>query len=401
MRRASIAIVVLAALVAGAAVAAYFAPPTPRDAPDFSLTTTGLESPDGQPQTITKSSLAGRVVVIDLMAVSCEPCRIVTKNVLKPLWPSWNETGVALVSIDPWVGTVAAESDEDLRRIQTEEGSTWPHALDADHAFQDYSVGLPRLLIMDAQGRLVSMFAGIPDRAEVAAAVTAAQTGAGEGVRLPPGGLLGLAAVAALAAVATPCAIGLLPSYLAIVARRSAPDAHPTLRAVRAGLAATGGMALFYAALTILLWFLADLVRNYLWAGGVAVGILFVAIGVAVMAGASWPLIDRLRARIESRGPFRFGAAYGIASFACTGPILLPILAGAALQSSGTVVLVLAAYATTVAAVLIVLAALASTPAVTRAATNPRAIRTVSVVTGILLVGSGAYLLWIAGRAYL
>lgn len=401
MQRLAVGVLVVAALVAGVAIAAYLAPPEPRDAPEFSLTTTGLESPDGQPQIVTKASLAGRVVVIDLMARGCEPCLIVTKEVLKPQWQPWNETGVALLSVDPWAGTLGAETNEDLRYVQNAERSYWPHALDEQHAFADFSVGLPRLLVMDAAGRLVAQFQGIPDRAQVAAAVESAQTGAGAGVRLPPGGLLGLAAVAALAAVATPCAIGLMPGYLALVARRAAPDAHPAVRAVGSGLAATGGMALFYAALTLLLWLAADLVRPYLWAGGVAVGILFIGIGAAVLAGASWPMLDRWRHRLEARGAFTFGAAYGVASFACTGPILLPILAGAALQSGGTVVLVLAAYAITVAAVLIVLAALAGTPAVGRIVTNPRATTTVAVVTGILLVGSGAYLLWIAARAYL
>ncbi len=401
MQRAAIGVVVVAALVAGVAVAAYFAPAEPRMAPEFSLMTTGLESVDGQPQPLTREHFLGRVVVIDLMARNCEPCTIVTRDVLQPQWAAWNETGVALLSVDPWAGSLGAETDDDLRYVQNREHSYWPHALDVDHAFSDYSVGLPRLLVMDAGGRLVAQFAGIPEQADVAAAVESAQTGSGAGVRLPPGGLVGLAAVAALAAVATPCAIGLMPGYLALVARRSAPDAHPALRAVRAGLAATGGMALFYAALTVLLWLAADFVRSYLWAGGVAVGLLFIAIGVAVLAGASWPMLNRWRHRLEARGAFTFGAAYGVASFACTGPILLPILAGAALQSSGTVVLVLAAYACTVAAVLIVLAALAGTPALARVVTNPRATTGVAVVTGILLVGSGAYLLWIAGRAYL
>lgn len=170
-------------LVASAAVGSALAPKARAEAPEFRLTSTGVEGGGWTgPATFTLSQQRGRVVVLDLMAVRCTPCRAVTDEVLLPLWREvGSRQDVAFLSVDVWTDPrVAAfvpgiETEEALRRLQNETGVPWRHALDTDLVWQSYHAGegLPKVVVVDRWGRIAAAWSGEVRLDEVRASVLA------------------------------------------------------------------------------------------------------------------------------------------------------------------------------------------------------------------------------------
>jgi hypothetical protein len=151
-------------------------------APEFHLQSTGFEhGVGGAPAPVDLHALRGKVVVIDLMAVSCEACRNVTDNVLHPLWREFGQRpDFAMVSIDAWAdpetgsGTTM-ENWASLVAWQSEHNATWPHALDTDHVWRKYdALALPRLVVAGPAGRILFDVLGEAHLPDVRQAVDAA-----------------------------------------------------------------------------------------------------------------------------------------------------------------------------------------------------------------------------------
>jgi cytochrome c biogenesis protein CcdA len=369
-------------------------------ATDFELTSTGLENGEfGPPVTFRLSDYRGKTVVLDFMAVNCASCRIVTDNVLKPLWQEHGGKGnLVILSIDTWSdsgsGNVfGGEDDEAIRRLQNETDVPWRHARDTDQVYLSYSaVSLPKLVVVDPEGRIVYERVGLQSLARVEAAVTAAAVGQATPVPVFRFGLAGMAVVAGLACVFTPCGIGLLPAYFALHLEQAAQSAAPARlsRALRGGAAAALGAVLLYGALAVLFWLIGPTLRPALpWLGPV-LGLGIAALGVAALATGTWsPLVVKLGLRVDPRRGFMaFGAAYALAGFACTGPLFLPLLLAGFLQSTLTGFWVFALYTGAVAMVLIlaaVLVAYGEEHALKRLLGNGKRIHQVSAV--VLIIG--------------
>jgi thiol-disulfide isomerase/thioredoxin len=170
-------------LVALAALGSALAPKARADAPDFLLASTGVEGGEWTgPQTFTLSQHRGRVVVLDLMAVRCTPCRAVTDEVLLPLWREVGaRSDVAFLSVDVWADprvdafVPGIETEASLRRLQNETGVPWRHALDSDLVWQSYGAeeGLPKVVVVDRWGRVAAAWSGEVRLDEVRDAVRA------------------------------------------------------------------------------------------------------------------------------------------------------------------------------------------------------------------------------------
>ncbi len=216
--------------------------------------------------------------------------------------------------------------------------------------------------------------------------------------------LLALAFAAGMLAPVNPCGFALLPAWItySLGDADTAPLPVRLARALRAGAVLTVGFAgtLVAAGLAISAGARA-LVGAAPWLG-LAIGIILVVLGVAMLAG----LTVRLRLRTTSTRPARdrragigrlavFGVGYAIASLSCTFGVLLAVIAQAqATASYAGLLLVFAAYAAGAAAVLVLvaLATAAAGAALTRRITTlarygPR-------ITATVLVLTGAYLAW-------
>jgi cytochrome c-type biogenesis protein len=122
-------------------------------------------------------------------------------------------------------------------------------------------------------------------------------------------------------------------------------------RALRAGLAfgglATLGLLTVFLAIGLpIAWTSPGLTSSLGWFA-VGVGVALIAVGALTLLGKRIPI--RIPAfSPERRGPvgfFLYGAAYGLASLACTFPIFLSVITLAAIVGGGAGALAIAAYA--------------------------------------------------------
>lgn len=377
-------------------------------APDFALTSTGFEGgTQGQPVNFTLADYRGRTVVLDFMAVACTSCRVVTDEVLKPL--AARQPDAVILSIDTWAdegsgNSFGGETDADIIRLQNQTGAHWRYARDTDQVYLKYAaVTLPKIAVIDPDGAIVYSKTGLPKLAEVEAAVERADAGTAPAVPSLKVGILGLAFFAGVACIFTPCGIGLLPAYMALLVEdgsRHSSDGR-VRRSVVGGLAAAAGMAAVYVVLAGFAWLAADQLQSAMPWLGPALGILLAVLGLAALAGADWSLLTRRLPGLDGRRSFAaFGAAYGIAGFACTGPLFLPILVAAFAASPGTGLGALATYTGAVAMGMLgaaILVALGHDTVLRKGL--PRLAILHRLSAAILVVG-GSYLAWYSWNAY-
>jgi thiol-disulfide isomerase/thioredoxin len=140
--------------------------------PDLALTDL-----DGKP--LTRASLAGRPVLIEIWATWCPPCR----GTLKSLGEVGKRHGDRLAIV-----ALAVESDEAaVRKVKDELGLPLIWAManpDVARSFGDISA-VPTLFLFDAEGRTVATFFGAPPglHEEVEKALAPLLGGAGAGSR--------------------------------------------------------------------------------------------------------------------------------------------------------------------------------------------------------------------------
>lgn len=211
---------------------------------------------------------------------------------------------------------------------------------------------------------------------------------------------LALAFTAGTLAAFNPCGFAMLPAYLGFFAGSQDGAAGGSMRAVaralRASLVVSAGFALVFAAAGLLVVQASVAVSRYVPWLTIAIGIVLIPIGIALMRGYKLPV----RLPFFSRGGrdrgvgsmFGFGVSYGTVSLTCT---LAPFLAAVSTTfsrggvASGLAVFV--AYAAGMASVIVVLTvalALAHGGVVAR---MRRVLRHVNTLAGALLVLTGAY----------
>lgn len=413
MQKAAVGLVVSMGLAfAAVAVGGYFLVDGWRQelpqAPPFALTSTGYEGGRfAEPVNFTLADYRGKTVVLDFMAVACATCRIVTDEVLKPLQDDYgSRDDFAILSIDVWAtdafGRAAGENLEGLVALQQRENTTWRHALDTQGLLQSYGAfGIPFLTVIDADGRIVYQNTRIPSRSDVEDAVQSSLRGNADGARILQVSIPGLAMLAGLAAVLTPCAVGMLPGYIGNLARANPDQAGRVRKLVATGAVAAAGVVAIYAVFAVLLLVVGEPLRRRLDLAGPIVGVVMILVGVASLLGFPWNrlLPARLSNGHPGKGFFGFGVAYGAAAFGCTGPLFIPLMVAAFLDGPAMGLAAFAAYAAGVAILLIAVAYLVAMGHVAGLQRIlPRASR-LNTVASVLMIAAGAYLLWFYNRA--
>ncbi|MFH9820214.1 cytochrome c biogenesis CcdA family protein [Streptomyces sp. NPDC017230] len=216
-------------------------------------------------------------------------------------------------------------------------------------------------------------------------------------------GLLALAFAAGMIAPVNPCGFALLPAWITYALGDTATSPLPARlgRALRSGAALTIGFAGTLAAAGITVSAGArTLISAAPWLG-LAVGVLLLLLGLAMLTGRSLTLRLPASPRRAAEGPptarrmAAFGIGYAAASLSCTFGVLLAVIAQAqATASYAGLLLVFAAYAAGSATVLLLVAVTtaAASTALTRRITalaryGPR-------ITAAVLILTGAYLAW-------
>lgn len=411
MRTAPMLAAAMALALVAAGVAGYFlveATRTTQQAPSFALSSTGYENATfSTPVNFTLEDYRGKTLVLDFMAVSCASCRIVTDEVLKPLQAEYGDrSDFAILSVDVWaldsLGQAAGETEEGLVALQQRENTTWRHALDTEGLIQRYgAIGIPLLTIIDPTGGIVYQNNRLPQLDDVEPAVQASLSGTSGQARLINASLPALSLLAGLAAVLTPCSVGLLPGYIGNLTRHGTREPERRIAPLlAAGALASLGVIALYALLAALLMAFGEPLRERIdWAGPI-IGGAMILVGVASLAGLPWDRLVPSRFKSsQGAGFFGYGLAYGAAAFGCTGPIFLPLMLTAFLAGPVIGLASFAAYAAGVAVLLVAVAYLiAAGHLAGLQRILPRASR-LTMVANVLMVAAGAYLLWFYYRA--
>ncbi len=109
---------------------------------------------DGAP--IDLEAYRGRVVVLDLFATWCGPCRTQMEE-LNQLQAHYGPSELVIISID--VDT--SETTQDIRIFRDEHNANWAFASDTDNVGKkDDAASIPTLAIIDQDGDLVWRHAG-------------------------------------------------------------------------------------------------------------------------------------------------------------------------------------------------------------------------------------------------
>lgn len=123
-----------------------------KPAPDITGTTL-----DGQ--TITLSDYLGKVVVLNVWASWCAPCRA-EAPVLQKTWEDQKDSGVQFIGLD------TRDSDTSAAQFVKRFGITYPNIIDRDGAQQLKFAGtlppqaIPSTIVVDAQGRVAGRALG-------------------------------------------------------------------------------------------------------------------------------------------------------------------------------------------------------------------------------------------------
>ena len=212
---------------------------------------------------------------------------------------------------------------------------------------------------------------------------------------------LAIALIAGGLSTVNPCGFALLPAFLTFYVGaddEQLPNASSrSVQGLKVGTVVAGGFITVFAVIGLPLALGASvLTRSIPWFG-ISVGIVLIALGVAMFAGKKVSVSFANPVRVERdrrlKTMFTFGIGYGIASLGCTLPVFLAVI-GASSSSSGVAgsLTVFAGYGAGMALVMVVLSLAASMVRAGIANHIKRSIPYMSRVAGLLILVTGAYL---------
>ncbi len=138
---------------------------------EWQLIIPGMPAPDfnyeqfGSTNKVSLSSLAGKVVYIDVWATWCGPCRREIPD-LQTLEADYKNQNIAFVSVsidesrEAWESMV---SDDQLGGIQLLAENDWKSSICADYKIN----GIPRFILVGSDGKIISADADRPSSAEI------------------------------------------------------------------------------------------------------------------------------------------------------------------------------------------------------------------------------------------
>jgi cytochrome c-type biogenesis protein len=211
----------------------------------------------------------------------------------------------------------------------------------------------------------------------------------------------------------SPCAVALLPAYVAYFAGLGpnqastgppiTPQVAAIMRGFRFGASASGGIVAVFAVFGLILYALRmmfDIPSSLLVSGfggiGIVVGILLVLLGILLFSGRAPTWTPRFVAPKEKTvsSMMLFGGIYALASLGCTLPLFFAVLFQiiAAGPIGGSILLV--AYVTGFAGFMFVATLLLAVAEEQAHRFLRKIMPYVKPVSGVLLIGAGIYVLY-------
>ena len=381
--------------------------PTTTTAPDFSI-----QDIDGQ--WINLSEQRGRVLLLDFMYITCEGCKIVTKN-LKNITPSHGNE-LRIISVD----IVLSDLIPALQSYRATEGITWQVARDTDNLYEKYNVDtVPRVVIIDKNGGIswvwfsTATIDEAAQKAEMQSAVTSAIQETSGTVSITQMSIPALMIVAAVGSFFSPCSFPLLPGFMAYYLGIDAQSKEKpsTARAASRGLIAGIGMILVYGIIALIVFPIGWAASQFLGSLGLIVGIILIILGVLTLSNLQYHrLIEpfrKLRQRVfPNKGEmsqetgtavkmFAYGVGYGAAGFACVAPPFIAAVLNASVNGDvlyGAVVFLI--YVIIVLGLMVAITILLTEAGQAAVSKMNRYVNLIKKISGIALIIAGAYLIY-------
>ena len=296
-------------------------------APDFEAQWVGGEN-DGE--VFKLSDLQGKVVILDLMATTCSPCKDIADDMLVPLHEKYkDDPGVVIISL-----SVGEDTPEGLLAYAEDNGYEWTHALDINkEAFEAYNgIKIPKVVIIDPSGDLVYEKSSnrIPLQ-EVEDTVSSAKSGLADTVNLQSGSIWLMAIGAGVLSFFSPCSFPLLPGYVSFYLMRKKETSgglnEKTMRtALPAGLAASAGILTIFLGLAILGIFFSEAIREMVPVLIPITGAVILIMGIIMLADIdmsrfTYPIKEKFGAGAKKLKPIFVPPIEKLLSFITRKPI--------------------------------------------------------------------------------
>jgi len=397
------------------------------NAPDFTLEDTGGV-------TFSLSDYEGeKVVILDFMFSTCEPCEKFVKDALKPYSNKMDKDDVVILSV-----SVFGNDDEGKLRDYAKQHD-WRHALgdkDGEIEIAYDVIGTPKIFIIDKKGEITYSHIGPISENELSSEVEKAISGQGGVVNLKESSIYLFAVGAGVMVFFSPCSFPMLPGYMSFYLankkqRTGKFDETAARETLPDGLAAAAGLAGVLLLIGILLIPFVSIIGGFLGHLELLIGLILTGLGVVMVMeydsekivrpfrelmstiGSSSPVIamkNGIEKGIKTTtgkdfsfsdnsdgtrvGLFWYGVAYGSAAAGCVAPVVIGLLTASISQGIITGLLVFLIFSITAGTLMVAFTMMVAASETTIVDKLKASTRQIEMAGGIIMIIVGIYLMY-------
>jgi cytochrome c-type biogenesis protein len=397
------------------------------NAPDFTLT-------DTEGSSFSLSDYEGeKVVILDFMFTTCEPCKKLVKDALRPYSNKMDKDEVVILSVSVF-GT-----DDESKLREYAKSHEWRHALgdingDIEIAYE--VSGTPKIFVIDANGEITFSHTGLMSLEELELEVDKALSGQGGVVNLKKSSIYLFAVGAGVMVFFSPCSFPMLPGYMSFYLankkqRTGKFDETAARETLPDGLAAAAGLTGILLLIGILLIPFISIIGGFIPLLELIIGIMIAGLGIMMVMeydsepivrpfrnlmstiGSSPPVtvvkngIEKVVQRYWSKdftfsgnsdgtrvGLFWYGVAYGSAAAGCVAPVVIGLLTASIGRGIITGLLVFLIFSFTAGMLMVGFTMLVAASESTIVDKLKASTRQIEMVGGVVMIIVGLYLMW-------
>ena len=397
------------------------------NAPDFTLI-------DTEGSSFSLSDYEGKkVVILDFMFTTCEPCKKLVENTLRPYSNKMDKDDVVILSV-----SVFGFDDENKLR-DFAKSHEWRHALgdiDGDVEIAYDVIGTPKIFVIDANGEITFSQTGLMSLKELELEVDKALSGQGGVVNLKQSSIYFFAVGAGVMVFFSPCSFPMLPGYMSFYLankkqRTGKFDETAARETLPDGLAAAAGLTGILLLIGILLIPFISIIGGFIPLLELIIGIMIAGLGIMMVmeydsepivrpfrnlmttVGSSPPVtfakngIEKVVQRYWSKdftfsgnsdgtrvGLFWYGVAYGSAAAGCVAPVVIGLLTASIGKGIITGLLVFLIFSFTAGMLMVAFTMLVAASESTIVDKLKASTRQIEMVGGVVMIIVGLYLMW-------
>ena len=397
------------------------------NAPDFTLT-------DTEGSTFSLSDYEDeKVVILDFMFTTCEPCEKFVKDALEPYSKKMDNDDIVIISV-----SVFGNDDENKLRNYAK-NHEWRHALgdtngDIEIAYD--VIGTPKIFIIDENGEITFSQIGPMSLNELELEVDKALSGQGGVVNLKQSSIYFFAVGAGVMVFFSPCSFPMLPGYMSFYLankkqRTGKFDETAARETLPDGLAAAAGLTGILLLIGILLIPFISIIGGFVPLLELVIGIMIAGLGIMMVMeydsepivrpfrnlmstiGSSSPVtfakngIEKMIQRYWSKdftfsgnsdgtrvGLFWYGVAYGSAAAGCVAPVVIGLLTASIGKGIITGLFVFLIFSFTAGILMVAFTMLVAASESTIVDKLKASTRQIEMAGGIIMIIVGLYLMW-------